>query len=40
MKESSSYQVHTQGSYTLEDYYKLPDDERIELIDGYFYIRI
>lgn len=37
LKESSAYQVHTQGSYTLEDYYKLPDDQRVELIDGYFY---
>lgn len=25
------------GSYTLEDYYRLPDDQRVELIDGYFY---
>ena len=26
-----------QGSYTLEDYYALPDDCRVELIDGVFY---
>ena len=26
-----------QGEYTLEDYYKLPEDERVELIDGVFY---
>ncbi len=26
-----------QGSYTIEDYYALPDDRRVELIDGYFY---
>lgn len=37
LREASAYQVHTQGSYTLEDYYKLPDDQRVELIDGYFY---
>lgn len=28
---------HTPGSYTLEDYYALPDEQRVELIDGYFY---
>ncbi len=26
-----------QGSYTIEDYYALPDDRRVELIDGVFY---
>ncbi|MCD8105124.1 MAG: Uma2 family endonuclease [Lachnospiraceae bacterium] len=26
-----------QGEYTLEDYYALPDDQRVELIDGVFY---
>lgn len=26
-----------QGTYTLEDYYALPDDQRVELIDGVFY---
>lgn len=26
-----------QGDYTLEDYYALPDDERVELIDGVIY---
>ena len=25
------------GEYTLEDYYALPDDHRVELIDGVFY---
>ena len=25
------------GPYTLEDYYALPDDKRVELIDGYFF---
>lgn len=27
----------TVGEYTLDDYYALPDDERVELIDGVFY---
>ena len=26
-----------QGEYTLDDYYALPDDKRMELIDGVFY---
>lgn len=26
---------HTQGSYTVEDYKAWPEDERVELIDGY-----
>ena len=26
-----------QGEYTLEDYYSLPDDRHVELIDGVFY---
>lgn len=25
------------GEYTLQDYYALPDDRRVELIDGHFY---
>ena len=37
VKEELSYQVHTQGSYTVEDYRALPEDQRVELIDGYFY---
>lgn len=28
---------HTQGNYTIDDYYALPEDRRVELIDGYFY---
>ena len=27
----------TNGEYTLEDYLALPDDQRVELIDGFFY---
>lgn len=26
-----------EGNYTLDDYYALPDDKRVELIDGTFY---
>ena len=26
-----------QGNYTIDDYYALPEDRRVELIDGYFY---
>ena len=32
-----AYGVKEQGEYTLEDYYALPDDDRVELIDGVFY---
>ena len=35
-EESAAYQVnsqHTQGSYTIEDYRALPEDQRVELID-------
>ena len=35
--EESAYSVRRQGSYTLEDYYALPDERRVELIDGCFY---
>jgi len=26
-----------QGEYTIDDYYSLPDDHRVELIDGVIY---
>ena len=29
--------VKRQGEYTIEDYYNWPEDERIELIDGFIY---
>ena len=32
-----SYDVKKQGEYTLEDYLALPDERRVELIDGVIY---
>ena len=32
-----AYQSKMPGEYTVEDYYALPDDRRVELIDGVFY---
>ncbi len=37
VKEAVSYQAHTQGTYTVDDYRALPEDQRVELIDGFFY---
>ena len=37
VKEAVSYQAHTQGTYTVDDYRALPEDQRVELIDGVFY---
>lgn len=34
---SFHYQAKKQGEYTLEDYYQIPDDQRVELIDGVIY---
>ena len=32
-----AYRTKKQGEYTLEDYLALPDERRVELIDGVFY---
>lgn len=32
-----AYMAKKQGEYTLEDYYNIPDDIRVELIDGVIY---
>ena len=37
VQEEAAYSVHQQGSYTIDDYRALPDEQRVELIDGYFY---
>lgn len=37
VKEEVAYGVKRQGEYTLEDYYEIPDDIRVELIDGVIY---
>jgi len=38
VKESMPYYAgKKQGEYTLEDYYALPGEQRVELIDGVFY---
>ena len=40
VEESTVYEAarsKKQGEYTLEDYYTLPDDRRVELIDGMIY---
>ena len=36
-ENGSAYGAKKQGEYTLEDYYALPDERRVELIDGVFY---
>lgn len=33
----AAYRVKRQGEYTLDDYYALPDERRVELIDGVIY---
>lgn len=35
--KEASYQIEKQGIYTVEDYRNLPEERRVELIDGYFY---
>ena len=43
IREETSYRAKgedvwdRQGTYTLDDYYALPDEKRVELIDGVFY---
>lgn len=37
VREEALYSVERQGGYTIEDYYALPDEQRVELIDGAFY---
>lgn len=37
VRETTLYKHDRNGSYTLDDYYALPDERRVELIDGYFY---
>ena len=32
------YHINKDGEYTSEDYYKLPDDQQYELIDGKLYV--
>ena len=32
-----AYAVKPQGTYTVEDYYRIPDERRVELIDGVIY---
>lgn len=34
---TAAYKYDRNGSYTIDDYRALPDDQRVELIDGYFY---
>lgn len=36
-EEAAAYGGKKQGEYTLDDYLALPDEQRVELIDGVFY---
>ena len=36
-EEASPYMTKKQGEYTVEDYFKIPDERRVELIDGVIY---
>lgn len=36
-ENAASYSGKKQGEYTLEDYYKIPEEHRAELIDGVIY---
>ena len=35
--ETNTHEYDRQGEYTLEDYYSLPEEQRVELINGVFY---
>lgn len=37
VREAARYIAKKQGEYTVQDYYALPDDVRVELIDGVIY---
>lgn len=37
LPESAPVRYDRQGTYTLDDYYALPEDQRVELIDGVLY---
>ena len=36
-REAAAFYWPRQGEYTLDDYYALPDEQRVELIDGVIY---
>ena len=36
-EKGNSYLAKIQGEFTLEDYYAIPDDKRVEMIDGVIY---
>ena len=36
-EEAFSFMTKKQGEYTVEDYFKIPDERRVELIDGVIY---
>lgn len=38
VREEAAYYFEQDGRYTLDDYYALPDDLRVELIDGKFFV--
>lgn len=37
VRETSDYSFEAEGPYTIKDYNALPDECRVELIDGYFF---
>lgn len=38
LREEMAYRVRREGEYTVEDYRSLPDEPRVELMDGRFYV--